>query len=286
VRPIVFALDCHYVTPFKVLWCSLEQTNSLECDCQVIILHGSFLSEEVRLDIDSYLQSYDRRVQFICVEHLLSTDYPLLDKHLTITTYYRLFLASVIPLPIKSVVYMDVDMLAVGNIRELFSMKVEKPIAAVDHFSLEDQLRLWGDSGGSYFQAGLLVVDLESWRMSNIESQFIRILETERDRLRWHDQDVLNIAFSENWQRLPMRYNFSKSAIALVSGRASPVPAGLVHFDGSHKPWTGAEDRLFATHWYRAYKATFGTSFDLSSVRPGWKRIASRLKKFVRVFMI
>lgn len=282
MRALVFSIDDAYVMPFKVLWHSLMNTKSIPDEVPVFILHAETLSKGSIQNVTNFLKRYGRTATFKDARSFVSDDVPL-SHHVSKATYYRLFVASILPEEITSVVYLDSDALVMRSIRKLFELPLTSPIAASDHMAPGEAFRLWGGLVGNYFQAGVLLADLSYWRVKQLEKSFKRILTDERDRILWWDQDVLNIAFENNWQRLPIWYNLSRQARSEMPESAARENGCFLHLDGSGKPWKFHSKDWVADAWYALYLETFGTEFDKKSIqRPLWKRCLSVSKRIVK----
>lgn len=236
---LVFAVDDHYVLPLKVLWHSLHQTNSVPRDTKVFILHEDSLAPISCADLQAFFQVFGIVPQLIDMNNSVPCDLPIGGHdHVTRSTFYRLYISSTLPKELDSVVYLDADTIATKSIRALFNSSLGNiPIAAADHLSVHDQLRLWGVAGGSYFNAGVLIINLNQWRARNVEETFGRILQQERARIRWWDQDVLNIAFANQWGRIPIWFNSNHIVNQAVGTKAVINHARLIHYTGVRKPW-------------------------------------------------
>lgn len=282
MRALVFSIDDAYVMPFKVLWHSLMKTESIPSEAPVFILHAETLSPDSIQNITQFLENYGRTATFKDARSFVPDGVPL-SHHISKATYYRLFLASTMPKKISSAVYLDSDAVVIRSIRELFELPLTRPIAAVDHLSPGDAFRLWGHLVGNYFQAGVMVADLNRWRENQMEEIFKRILAEESDRIHWWDQDVLNIAFEEDWQRLAIWYNLSRQARSEIPEAAAKQNGCFLHLDGGDKPWKFDSKGWVADAWYALFFETFGEKFDKKSVqRPIWKRWLSALKRLVK----
>lgn len=280
MRALVFAIDDQFIMPFKVLWHSLIKTQSIPVETPVFLLHEETLSLSSINELTRFVEHYSWQVKFINATIAMPDDLPFYETdHVSRATFYRLFMASLLPDMIDSAVYLDCDTLALRTIRALFTLELERPLAAVDHFSHANAVRLWGPSGGTYFQAGVLVIDLSAWRISDIEERFKTVMQSERKQIRWWDQDVLNLVFRDNWQRLPIWFNVSAAAMSLLNKCESDSYARLVHFDGGKKPWTGDQDRAFASWWFDFYEDTMGGAYNLGQNRARvWQKINQFLK--------
>lgn len=285
MRALVFSIDDAYVMPFKVLLHSLMKTESVPDDVPFFILHAESLSSDSIRDVSEFLKKYGRTAIFKDARSFVPDDVPL-GHHISKATYYRLFVASVLPKEITSVVYLDSDAVVIRTIRELFELPLTCSIAAADHMSPGNAFRLWGGLVGNYFQAGVMLVDLNRWRKIQVEKTFKRILVEERDRILWWDQDVLNIAFETDWQRLPIWYNLSRKARSEIPEAAAQEYGCFLHLDGSGKPWKLYSKDWVADAWYALYLEIFGEEFNKKSIqRPIWKRSLSASKRIVKCLL-
>lgn len=69
-------------------------------------------------------------------------------------TFYLLYIASLLPDDVHTVIGLDLDFVAVRSALEVFSTDLESPTAAVGHSRPEEAKRVFGDRLGTYFQAG------------------------------------------------------------------------------------------------------------------------------------
>jgi lipopolysaccharide biosynthesis glycosyltransferase len=285
MRALVFSIDDAYVMPFKVLWHSMMKTESIPDEVPVFILHAETLSPHSIRNVSEFLKKYGRAAAFKDTRSFVPDDI-LLSHHISKASYYRLFAASTLPEEITSMVYLDIDAVVIRSIRELFDLKLTRPLAAADHMIPRAAFRLWGDLGGNYFQAGVLLADLGHWRTNQLEDKFKKILAEERDRIIWWDQDVLNIAFENNWQRLPVWYNLSGHARKEITEVASRENGRFLHYTGISKPWNSFSKDWLAEHWYALYLETFGKKFDTKSIQhPIWKRFLSASKRILKLVL-
>lgn len=279
MRGLVLAFDDNYVMPFKVLWHSIMQTNSLPLETPVFILHTQSLSEKSISDISYFAENYKTYFHFIDASDYITQNLPI-SHHISDATYYRLYMASLIPNWVSTIIYFDTDIVVAKSIKYLFELALNCPIAATDHFSINDAIRLWGSESGQYFQAGVLIVNLETWRSRNLEKTFTKIIEEHTDRILWWDQDVLNIAFENNWQRIPVWFNVSNSVRRYIDKKTIQKETIIYHFDGKGKPWNNLADVKFSEMWYKMYEEVFKKEFNMKLTRrPVYRIIASKIKK-------
>lgn len=276
----VFCIDDAYLMPFQVFFHSLEATASIPPDAALFIFHTESLCTASITTLQAFLSHYGRTAAFVDTTALIPADLPIRPgDHVSPATFYRLFIAEILPPEIDQAVYLDSDMLALRSIARLFDETVQGLVAAADHCSPADELRLWGERGGTYFQAGVLVIPLNTWREQGILQQFLQVMASEHRRIQWHDQDVLNIALRNRWQRLPIWYNVCEAVHQILPLSLLETESALIHYSGSSKPWNAYHPSPFTDLWDQGYEATFHQAFDREALRPP---LRSRVKTAVR----
>ena len=89
-----------------------------------------------------------------------------------------------------------------------------------------------------YFNAGVMFVDLKKWRENKIRNKLLNILDSEKENIKFWDQDVLNIVFDNNYMILDEGSNFlvgQKTTREAIDENENIL---LLHYAGSFKPWT------------------------------------------------
>jgi len=284
MRALVFSLDDEFVIPFEVLWNSLMKTESVPADIPTFILHEASLNESSIEEIKTFVGRYGRSLEFLDTTHSMPNNLPLKKSdHVSKATFYRLFLASVMPKECTSVVYIDSDTIVIRSIRSLFEVELVHPIAAVDHVSPKESLRLWGPCVEPYFQAGVLVIDIQKWRDERQEKLFKYVLAHRQSEIRWWDQDVLNIAFRDRWQRLPIWFNCCRFVRRSIPDDKLINRVCLIHFDGPHKPWNKRLENFWGVCWYKAYQEAIGAEFDRAAIGGySWQDWGGKMKLILK----
>lgn len=172
--------------------------------------------------------------------------------HVSEETYYRLFIDRVFDDTVRRVVYLDADLVALGDVTRLAQTPLKGRAVAA---ALDSMVRRWGSvpvlaARGSaetrYFNAGVLLIDLKAWRRRGVAERALRFLQEAGDSVSFWDQDALNHALHEDWVELHPRWNrMSDYWIAIKSGDTAFPPETLaelaspqiVHFASRVKPW-------------------------------------------------
>lgn len=179
------------------------------------------------------------------------------------TTYGRLLLQELIK--DDAVLYLDADLVVELDVLALEDFDFQgKAIAAVNggpiRFSLENKF-FCNDIGinpdTTSFNAGILLLNLKIWRDNDIKNKCLTFALAYPDRLRSHDQTILNSLFAGNFAYLPDEYN-----LAWYSHINKPKSKkAILHFVGSPKPWD-----LFGRYFHK------GFSVWMSHLDLEWKK--------------
>lgn len=137
--------------------------------------------------------------------------------------------------------YIDLDTLALEDFSELFSydLKSKTVGACVDYLkkikigvSNWEELQL--NPNKSYFNSGVLLIDVKRYRTNEITKKVIKIVKDNEEHLvaggKWpqNDQYGLNVALYEDWLILPGCYNYGSEL--------EFKPCKILHFIGNGKP--------------------------------------------------
>ena len=160
-------------------------------------------------------------------------------------TFARLLLAEVLPPHIPRVLYLDTDVLVLGNLDSLWDTDLAgAPVGAVVD-GMEAQIKSGARHLAAvprverYFNAGMLLIDLQAWRQARICDRALNYLNS-NPHTPFADQDALNVACDGAWQRLDETWNCQSH---LQTDFASMDPAArpeVLHFVTSRKPWIPA----------------------------------------------
>lgn len=213
--------------------------------------------------------------------HLVSADtIPLpamrTHGHITSTTYKRFLLDKIVQPTDEHVLYLDGDTLVSSRltglrrfIERMSSSRgdVGPSLWASSQLS-EIRLRKSGLFQGDYFNAGVMLIDLEKWRQRAPLEDLVKISLDYEELFEWHDQDALNVVFQGRWDEIGEQYNSTDN-----SGPEEPKTA-IKHFAGSDKPWYwGTQHPWSAT--YKGFRRKSGFWPFLPTVL--WFRVRRRL---------
>ncbi|MBR0500104.1 MAG: glycosyltransferase family 8 protein [Bacteroidales bacterium] len=259
---ILCASDDAYVPYYGIMMTSLFENNRTEHFSVHMMTSG--LREEAVSLLQGVVKSYANEIHFLTIDDSLFADCPIRPgDHVTLATYYRLIAANVLPDSISKVLWLDGDMIVNNAIRPLWETELNGfAIAAVTDESYTNPdlyQRLQLDSSIPYTSAGVLLINLDYWRMVQASNRFIECIRHKSESLLFHDQDTLNIVLQNEKKRLPLTWNFQSGFFTSWYYPYYPAPfqqeilqaaenPGIIHYTGPTKPWFKN-----SLHPYRAY---------------------------------
>jgi lipopolysaccharide biosynthesis glycosyltransferase len=200
--PICCITDESYAQYCGVMICSLLENNVNKSF--LIRILTSELNGETRQKLMEMIQLYGSE----CIFHQIDESRLIgiqgiqtKGKFSNYTTYYKLLLSSVIDTETKIILYLDSDVIVNGDITHIFDLDISKcALAAVEDTPIDNSHRehLSLPYGSRYFNAGVMLVNLEYWRKNDGEARLLRFVEKEK-YIFFHDQDALNVVFRDQW---------------------------------------------------------------------------------------
>ena len=268
---IVCCTDNNYVIPCGVLITSICVNNPNEKITVHILTEG--ISDENQDILRSVTANYNQEIIFHKVDKAVFSNCPI-SRHITLATYFRLVMTDILPVDINKVIYLDCDIVVRHSLRSLWETDLDGyavgvvPDMSVDDIRIYNRLKYPQVLG--YFNAGVLLVNLQYWRDNRLSDLFFNIIDNYSEILKYHDQDVLNIALKDKKKKLNMKYNvqhgyFFKDPLidrAYDNERMQAISDPVIlHYSGS-KPWFIEYDPPF--------KSDFAKYLNISGLDKGF----------------
>jgi lipopolysaccharide biosynthesis glycosyltransferase len=167
------------------------------------------------------------------------------------SSYARLFIPEYLA-EVSRCIYLDTDLIVCSDLNNLQNLDLQgKSSACVIDGGIDtpeqqqrfrDKLKLKNPL--LYFNSGVIVMDLDSWRHRQIQNRVLIIAQENYDLLDQMDQDALNMALAGDWLTLDPKWNTSK-------GKADAnFSDGIIHFLGKVKPWHADYAANFQDRWF------------------------------------
>jgi lipopolysaccharide biosynthesis glycosyltransferase len=242
---IAFGLGAEYVPHLAASIASIVRCTPAS-ELRFLILHGGIPRQRQLL-----IERLAPEALFIWVE-VSDSDVPRYVerthlKHINRATLFRLGLEKLASADTKRVLYLDSDVIVLRDLRELWHVDLEGcAIAAVADPDVNPDVfrKRWDlpECELGYFNAGVLLIDLERIRAEHLFTAAIDFVERMQPNL--SDQDGLNYILWGRWHPLPISWNVQRkiSFEAVVPSapphlRESLRDLAILHYSGDQKPW-------------------------------------------------
>ncbi len=168
------------------------------------------------------------------------------SHHISHTAYFRLLSSQWLPDWIYKVVYLDCDVIAQADVRELWQISARAaadargypyevwavpdiacpfldPKVGCEHYShfapyfaslhpIPNRRALGLPADALYFNSGVMVLDLDAWRRNQRSQELLDCLRQNQQFVWCWDQYALNVVFCGRWGNLPLAWNFGAHA--------------------------------------------------------------------------
>jgi lipopolysaccharide biosynthesis glycosyltransferase len=287
---IVCTIDKNYVQHCAVMLCSLSRNNP-GIDFNVFIITPG-LSKHLENKLLLFLRKLRFTVSFVTIDKSKLANAPVYG-HVSLATYFRLLIPSLLDSSIKKVLFLDSDMIIRREISSFWRLDISNYAhAAVENSGLDPVYpqKLGIDPGNSYFNAGVLLINLEAWRDKNVQTEGIDFMDRYPDRIVFWDQDVLNYLLQGSWLKVTPRWNaqevffkdYTSDELGITAQEHEEIKSNpsIVHFTGSGscKPWHYQCNHPFRQDYY-----TYLAQTPWRNARPtGKPSLISRAKQNVK----
>jgi lipopolysaccharide biosynthesis glycosyltransferase len=271
--PLILACDGEYVMPLATTLRSIVEANRRSWPLEFYVLCcGVPCAAQQR--VNRSLPPGSGTVHWVPIDLNLFGQFATIP-HVSKMTYARLLIPKIIPDVVRRVLYLDSDLLVLGDLRNLWDSDLKGRVLGAVLDSIDpmlkrgDALREFVPRVQKYFNAGVLMIDLARWRECRISEVAFEYM-SRNPRTPYMDQDALNFACDGLWEELNPTWNYHNHfKLDLAKLPSSQRPA-IVHFVTSEKPWD-ASVRNLNGRFYDKFRSR--TCF----VRNRWDKVVDRV---------
>lgn len=289
---IVTAADGNYTVPVTVMLYSLLENLKKATPIEVTVLTND-LPVSARKQLKNLVRAYENAaIGFVPVDADHFERLGTQTAYISTTTYLRFAVPDLLPIYIEKALYLDADMIILKDISPLWDIDLEGcGVGAVPDRSEDIWVEYWSalccrrlqvDPDIPYFNAGLLLMNLDVWRKQNIADACFRFMQKNPEQVVFDDQDALNFVLQNNWKPLDLKWNVTTVCYQdEVQKRIVGKPAAsqvkdpcIVHFTNKEKPWqlndTHARKKDFMDYWAKfSWPRVFNLRTELDPNRSG-----------------
>ena len=260
VIPIFFAIDDGYMPFLAVALESLIENSSKKYYYSIKILYTN-ISEENKKKINKYKRE-NVNIEFVDLNYYIEKvkDKLYTRDYYTNTTYFRLFIANLYPQYNKAI-YLDSDILVLGDIAELYNQDMGDNLIAAAPDDVIQTTKVFQEYAEkvvgvadyrNYFNAGILLMNLDEFRKFDFQNKFLYLLETIKFTVA-QDQDYLN--------------RLCKGKVKIIDKAWDTMPIGnetleekdlkIIHYNLADKPWHYDNIKYKEYFWKYAKKTEY-----------------------------
>lgn len=260
VIPIFFAIDDGYMPFLAVALESLIENSSKKYYYSIKVLYTK-ISEENKKKINKYKRE-NVNIEFVDLNYYIEKvkDKLYTRDYYTNTTYFRLFIANLYPQYNKAI-YLDSDIVVLGDIAELYNQDMGDNLIAAAPDDVIQTTKVFQEYAEkvvgvadyrNYFNAGILLMNLDEFRKFDFQNKFLYLLETIKFTVA-QDQDYLN--------------RLCKGKVKIIDKAWDTMPIGnetleekdvkIVHYNLADKPWHYDNIKYKEYFWKYAKKTEY-----------------------------
>lgn len=258
VIPIFFTVDDVYIPFLAVALQSLIDNASDKNYYSIKILYTN-ISEENQAKINKY-QKENVDIEFVDLNYYINKIKDMLytRDYYSATTYFRLFIPDLYP-QYDKVLYLDSDIVVLSDIADLYNIDMEDNLVAAAPDDVIQTIKVFQEYAElvvgvtdhkRYFNAGILLMNLDELRKFKFQDKFLYLLSKVKFSVA-QDQDYLNrlckgrVKLIENtWDRMPIGGDTVKRE-----------DLHLIHYNLAFKPWH-FEDILYKEYFWKYAQQT------------------------------
>ena len=291
--PLVFACDRSFAMPLATALRSVVEANPGAWPMEVSVLAHGF-PRSLRRHVTDSLPSGGARIRWVDVDLDAFSGFRT-NQGVSEATYARLLIPGMFPHSVLRVLYLDADLLVLGDLNWLWEMDLEGAVAGavLDRLDAKIKRGLPGLEAvprvSSYFNAGVLLIDLVRWREEKISEKAMEYL-TMHPQSPFSDQDALNFACDGLWKNLDARWNFQGHYETDIAQLATEQRPSIIHFATSRKPWdaTCGNPNAALFDAYRSRTRFARTPWDKTrdQVSCHWSKFKGALKRWSSIHTV
>ncbi|MBQ1181486.1 MAG: glycosyltransferase family 8 protein [Treponema sp.] len=255
--PVFFATDDNYAPFLAVTFKSILDNASKDFSYKFYVLTTN-LSSSYEKRIKEF-ESEDVKIEFIFLKETIEkikAKFHLRDYY-SIETYYRFFIANMFP-QYDKVLYCDCDVIVLGDIAELYNHNIDNYLVGACPEEVMTEVKIFGDyveqaldvECEKYFNAGVMLMNLDGFRKENIEEKFFDMLQKYTFRVT-QDEDYLNVLCKGKVKLFHLGWNKT----AFKNEKFNDKDLKLIHYKIHWKPWH-YDGVLYENHFWDYAKQT------------------------------
>ena len=250
---IVFSINRKFLQQLCTTIVSVLENNF--CNINIIILHSDLNEKDISIIELLKLKYKNLKIEYINVDKKHFENLKNNIEYISIETYYRYAIAEFITE--EKCLYLDADIIVNGNLENLYNTDIEDfYCAGVKDLFIECQdykKTIDLSEQNIYINAGVLLLNLKKMKEDNIYKLLLDNTENYQDKIKFQDQDIINITFKNKIKEVDSINNFTSMSIEFEKEKSKN--AVIIHYTGAKKPWHFKyKDKFYKKIWQKYNK--------------------------------
>jgi lipopolysaccharide biosynthesis glycosyltransferase len=188
------------------------------------------------------------------------------------TTYLRLLIPDIVPARHDRALYLDSDLQVEASLTDLWAHSFDGHALAATRaygtpyvsspLGIEKYRELGYAPETPYFNAGVLLFNLDRWRTEALSERVLQYLRDYHEHVQMVDQEALNAVLADDWAPLDLKWNVMSHLVNFDDWDDSPFKERvrprreelldapyIYHFAGGSKPWQIACNHPAQLEW-------------------------------------
>ncbi|KAK1316727.1 putative galacturonosyltransferase-like 4 [Acorus calamus] len=180
--------------------------------------------------------------------------------------YARIYLADILPLDVRRVIYLDSDTVLVNDIAQLWEVDLEGRVVGAPEYCHANFTKYFTDAfwrdpvlskkafdarskrAPCYFNTGVMVMDVEQWRRGGYTARVEEWMVVQKRKRIYHLGSLppFLLVLAGDIKAVDHRWNQHGLGGDNIEGRCRslhPGPVSLLHWSGKGKPWLRLDSR-------------------------------------------
>lgn len=194
--------------------------NNKDADFIKIYYVDDGISDDTKSELLKITKRYGRSLNFIPAPDPNEIfQFPFENRYQLGHSYMRMCVGSLLPDSVERILVLDSDTLVVGNLSELWQMKMNGMILAgvADCFNLKAySKRFLMTENDIYCNAGMFLINLKEWRYYNVENKIRNVIKEHNGNIFFFEQTLMSSVCKGKIIKLKPNFNCYTSMYAFT----------------------------------------------------------------------
>lgn len=188
------------------------------------------------------------------------------NSYIDLVTYARLLTPDILKNEEKAL-YLDCDLVILKDIKKLYDQEFDGNSLVAITCGVKDQKsskeRLGLKENDSYFNAGVLLMNLNKLRENDKFEKAVTFAATTEKVLELNDQDALNIVLNNDFKEVSKAWNYTHGNMEELNLKKKEI--GIIHYTGSIKPWDARCENKYRKDYLKCLDLTPWKGYSLEN---------------------